>query len=154
MVPYCSSRVLATSPLNLTFRSIKAVRCEKAMSSGGPSRTSAFHSFGWCRAEAKFAAWSVLLRALARRQMASVLPPIFTAFIRKNTYALGIDGDAHYMQFMRKERVLWEVRLRRASAVLVGWVYALDEKTAREAALKALTVTPTVQNRLLIRRSA
>jgi hypothetical protein len=42
----------------------------------------------------------------------------------------------------------------RASAVLLGAVYAHDEKTARKAALKELTVSPTVQNRLLIRRAA
>jgi hypothetical protein len=51
---------------------------------------------------------------------------------------------------MRKKRVLWEVRVLKASAVLVGTVYALDEKTA----LKELTVRPVNPNRLLIRLTA
>jgi hypothetical protein len=38
--------------------------------------------------------------------------------------------------------------------VLVGTVYALDEKTTRKAALRQLTVRPVDQNRLLIRRTA
>jgi len=55
---------------------------------------------------------------------------------------------------MRKKRVLWEVRVLKASAVLVGTVYAPDEKTARKAAFKELTVRRVDQNRLLIRRAA
>jgi len=55
---------------------------------------------------------------------------------------------------MRKKRVLWEVRVIKASAVFIGTVYAPDEKTARKAALKELTVRPVDRNRLLIRRTA
>jgi hypothetical protein len=55
---------------------------------------------------------------------------------------------------MRKKRLLWEVRILKASAVLLGTVYAPDEKTARKTALKELTVRPVDQNRLLIRRTA
>ena len=51
---------------------------------------------------------------------------------------------------MRPKRVLWEIRVLKASAVLVRAVYAPDEKTA----LKELTVRPVDQNRLLIRRTA
>jgi hypothetical protein len=52
--------------------------------------------------------------------------------------------DSPYIQVMRKKRVLWEVRVIKAS----------DEKTARKAALKELTVRPVDQSRLLIRRTA
>jgi hypothetical protein len=62
-------------------------------------------------------------------------------------------GNA-YLSGMRKKRVLWEVRVLKASAVFIGTVYAPDEKTARKAALKELTVRPVDQNRLLIRRAA
>jgi hypothetical protein len=37
---------------------------------------------------------------------------------------------------MRKKRVLWEVRVLRASAVFIGSVYAPDEKTANIALLQ------------------
>jgi hypothetical protein len=54
----------------------------------------------------------------------------------------------------KKKRVLREVRVLKASAVLVGTVYESDEKTSRKAVLKELAVTPTDQNRLVIRRTA
>ena len=65
------------------------------------------------------------------------------------------DGQIRrYIWGMRKKkRVLWEVRVFKASAVLVGTIYAPDEKTARKAVLKELTVRAVDQNRLLIRRT-
>ena len=67
-------------------------------------------------------------------------------------------GTAIYLiEPMRKKRVLWEVRVMKASVasdVLVGTAYEPDEKTARKAAFKELTVRRVDQNRLLIRRAA
>jgi hypothetical protein len=55
-------------------------------------------------------------------------------------------GPQFYVCGVRKKHVLWEVRGLKASAVLVWTVYAPDEKTARKAALKELTVRPVDQN--------
>jgi hypothetical protein len=55
---------------------------------------------------------------------------------------------------MGQKRVLWEIRVLNASAVLVETAYAPDEKTACKTALKELAVRPVDQNRLLIRRTA
>ncbi len=54
---------------------------------------------------------------------------------------------------MRKKQLAWEVlRLKSTPVAFMGLVYAPDEKSALETAIKELEIRPEDRDRLLIRR--